>query len=269
MPIRPARVARSGAVVQDRAEEATMPFHVTQQHRDELDRDGGTVLRGLLPHALIQDLRRAAEHASAIGRSAHGELAQRLQPISDFQEIDQRPFRDFAELPELQQAISELLSPRHRHGSERLGLLIEPTEPFSTAWHRDAFTFLGDEAFYRDAQDHDLFWQCNCALWPDRALWVVPGSHGRRNTAAEQAHAAKRPSGHHAGGWDELTAYAAGMPGAVAVELEPGDYALYRACQWHTGIYSPSIRRATLHDHVDTEASRAWRGRLRELARSR
>jgi ectoine hydroxylase-related dioxygenase (phytanoyl-CoA dioxygenase family) len=245
-----------------------MSFRLTQQHRDELERAGGTVLRGLLPRALVEDLRRAAAEAAGVARRAHGEMAQRLPPITGSDEIDQRPFRDFTELPELQCAIRELLSPRHRHGSERLSLLVEPTRAFSSNWHRDLFHGLGAEAFYREALDHDLFWQCNCARYPDRALWVVPGSQARRNPAAEEAHVATRGIGHQAGTWEELTAYASGMPGAVAVELEPGDYALYRACLWHTGIYSPSIRRATLHDHVDTAASRAWRERLRARAKA-
>jgi hypothetical protein len=237
-----------------------MPFRVEQRHREEFERDGYTIFRSLLPPSLLADLRRAAGDAARIAREQQGDYAQRLQPIYDVPGIDPRPFREFAELPELQEAVRSVLSPHHWHGSPRLGLLVEPVQPFATAWHRDGRKERSDD-FYRETMDPDLYNQCNCPLYPDRSLLIVPRSCFRRDTEAEAAHARSRDGWRTTGTFGELSAYADGMPGAMRVELEPGDYALYRASMWHIGVYSPDIRRATLHDHVDTEASIAWRAR--------
>jgi hypothetical protein len=245
-----------------------MPFRAEARHRDEFERGGYTIFRSLLPPSLLADLRRASADASRIARERQGDYAQRLQPISEVAGIDPGPFRDFAELPELQAAIRSVLSPRHWHGSPRLGLLIEPATAFATAWHRDAFRPDAVDRFHREAVDPELYNQCNCPLYPDRSLLIVPRSHLRRDTDAEVAHAGSHANKRATGTWEELLAYADGMPGAMRVELEPGDYALYRASMWHCGIYSPSIRRATLHDHVDTEASVAWRREMAALTKA-
>jgi hypothetical protein len=244
-----------------------MPFRAEQRHRDEFERDGYTIFRSLLPPSLLADLRCAAADASRIARERHGDCAQRLQPIFDVPGIDPRPFRDFAELPELQEAIRAVLTPQHWHGSERLGLLVDPAVAFTTRWHRDAFLPERAERFQREAVDPALYNQCNCPLHPDRSLLIVPRSHLRPNTEAEVRHAGARQGHRITGAWADLLAYADAMPGAMRVELDAGDYALYRASMWHVGIYSPSIRRATLHDHVDTEASVAWRREMAAVVR--
>jgi hypothetical protein len=64
-----------------------------------------------------------------------------------------------------------------------------------------------------------------------------------------------------------LATYSAAMPGAVQVRLGPGDYALYRACGWHAGTYSPRTPRATLHDFVFTDAYIVWRDAVRARER--
>jgi hypothetical protein len=73
---------------------------------------GYAVLRGIVPPALVTDLRRVAEEGRAIARRLEGPSAQRLQPLGEH--IDLAPFRAVSELPELDAAIVGVLTPRHR-----------------------------------------------------------------------------------------------------------------------------------------------------------
>ena len=85
--------------------------------------------------------------------------------------------------------------------------------------------------------------------------------------------------------------YARSMPGAVRLDLEPGDCCFYRNTLWHCGVsplailclcapvtpgavltdcvwlqaYDPAKPRATLHDIVDTAAYCAYRSAMDEL----
>ena len=89
---------------------------------------GCVIFRQILPPGLIRDLRRATAMAHHYARDKRGPQAQRLQPIVDY-DIDIGPFRDYAELPSLVDAIGKVLTPEHKianSGLKRMGLLLEP-----------------------------------------------------------------------------------------------------------------------------------------------
>jgi len=46
--------------------------------------------------------------------------------------------------------------------------------------------------------------------------------------------------------------YCRSIPGAERLYLDAGDFAIYRSSGWHIGNYVPYIKRATLHDGVQT-----------------
>jgi hypothetical protein len=48
------------------------------------------------------------------------------------------------------------------------------------------------------------------------------------------------------------------MPGATQVHLRAGDFAMYRNSLWHIGSYVPYVKRATLHDIIDTPTMDEW-----------
>lgn len=240
---------------------------------------GYTVFRGILPTSLITDLRKVTEEAREIARERSGAQAQRLQPV-DAYDIDQRAFQDYAELPELVDAIARVLSPRHRHGNRNLfGVLLEPAElPWCTAWHRDwrdNMPGLDIPMWELSMMDRELFNQINCALYEDNCTWVVPGSHLRPDTDEESA---VFPQGAIPGPKLEGLTYEererAGldycrrMPGAARVCLDAGDFALYRNTLWHLGNYAPHLKRATLHDSADTPEFDAWRKKAQESRKS-
>lgn len=167
-------------------------------------------------------------------------------------------------------------------GQVQLGVLIEPAEQaWCTNWHRDwVHHALGaprpeqhptqgftqkSAAFDKAFRDCSYFNQINLALYDDSSLWVVPGSHKRFDSPEEIAHFPIVPT--PAPDLQGLTAeereaacrqYCEAMPGAVQLHLRAGDFAMYRNSLWHVGSYVPYVKRATLHDTIDTPAMVEW-----------
>ena len=257
-----------------------MSFAFCDRHIDEYRTLGYTVFRQILPPSLIADLRRVCDQARDLARRKGGSQTQRLQPMADFP-LDQQPFVDYAEFPVLLDAVHRLLSPDFRlGGAPVMGVLFEPAEwPWCTHWHRDwRDNIPGLELARWDEHfaDDRYFNQVNCALYADSCTWVVPGSHLRRDLPREAARFPERPiaapdlEGQSAAEreWTCLT-YARSMPGARQLFLDAGDFCLYRNTLWHLGSYVPYVRRATLHDAVDTDEFAAWRDETLRLAQER
>jgi ectoine hydroxylase-related dioxygenase (phytanoyl-CoA dioxygenase family) len=248
-----------------------MAFKFSENHIDEFQRHGYTVFKQIIPNSLLRDLRNASDMAREIARKESGPQVQRLQPVASY-DMDQRPFIDFGELPELVDAVARVLTPVHRPSStETLGILLEPAEmPYSTMWHRDwRDNARVDGDLWREAfDDINYFNQTNCPLYEDSSLWYVPGSHLRLDDLPGESELFPigRPTGkidfpgRSAEERERLCLeYTRSMPGAIQLHLEAGDYALYRPTAWHIGNYVPYIKRATLHDHVSTPNYDEWR----------
>jgi len=258
-----------------------MSFHFSANWIEDYRRDGYVVLPEILPPSLIADLRGVSERGSQLARAAGGSMAQRFEPVANW-DIDQKPFDDYRELPELRDAIDRLLSPRHTYGNRELhlGVLIEPVEvSYCMPWHQDLRHLAASSRPFLtvDAKrDPDLFNQINCALYQDDSLWVVPGSHVRDDTAEERdAFPDGEPTApSFATESNEereriCLAYCRRMPGAVRVHLDPGDLCVYRGTLWHMGNYVPYVKRATIIDLIDTPAYAEFRTRAgldKELA---
>ena len=257
-----------------------MAFQFSDQHIENFHMLGYTVFGKILPPSLISDLRRVSDIAREIARSRGGAQVQRLQPVGHF-ELDQQPFMDYAELPDLVDAIAKVLTPRHLHGDrDHLGILLEPAEmPYCTAWHRDwrdNIHGLNLAHWDQGLLDINLFNQINCALYNDSCTWVVPGSHLRHDLRSEAERFPDRPiSGPNFG---KRTAeereyicleYCRSMPSAVPLYLEAGDFALYRNTLWHMGNYVPYSMRATLHDSAMTPEFKEWSQQAQQEASQR
>jgi hypothetical protein len=128
------------------------------------------------------------------------------------------------------------------------------------AWHRD----LGkpgapDEVAYM-TRFHGKFVQFNAPIQPrDRFLNIVPASHNRASTPAEVA-ASKAGEGlGEREAVEKLPVEGGPMPGAITVELEPGDITFYDANLWHRGWNTAGDRRWTMH-------SAFWRSDLQVMA---
>ncbi len=251
-------------------------FTFSEKHLTDYHTTGCTVFREILPVSLLSDLRKVADRAREIAREQRGAQTQRLQPVGAY-DLDRAPFKDYAELPELNDAIHRVLTPRHFHAdTNRMGILIEPAEhPWCTNWHRDhrdhvpkeIFEAEFQEAWDRQVFDIDYMNQINCALYEDPSTWFVPGSHYRQtNTPGEErardSYDRSRFREDAPGSNEELERqcldYVRSMPGAVQLRLNAGDFALYRSSAWHLGNYVPYRKRATLHDFCGTPEYSAY-----------
>ncbi len=253
-----------------------MAFQFSDRHIEEFLTQGFTVFRGIVPPALVQDLRGETDRGREQIRTTRGPQAQRFQPITSV-DVDAAPFAAFRELPELNDAVHRTLSPHHSYGDpSQMGVLLEPRDhAYCIRWHRDGRDnqpLLVLEQWEEKFGNLDFFGQSNCALYDDHSLWVVPGSHLRDDLPRERARFPTRPIMPPVlDGLGEperervCLAYCRSMPGAVQICLEPGDYTLYRSVLWHAGNYVPYTRRATLHDYVDTPAFRQWRTEQRAV----
>ena len=259
-----------------------MGFKYTEQHRDEYFTVGLTVLRGVIPATLLDELRVQTEKGRELARAKNGPQAQRIQPVYAFEELDPRPFREFLVLPEFRMTVEGILGADHTP-TENMGVLLEPAEAaWCTAWHRDWLNIEGVDPL-RFAQVRDnlaMFNQFNAALYTDHSLWVVPASHNRDDTSEEAIGFATGQVGaptfpeHLSPGSRELACldYTRTMPGAEQIVLCAGDVAFYRSSGWHIGNYVPYGKRATLHDGFYADEDRAWWNEMqvvREQARQK
>lgn len=268
-----------------------MPFEFRDEQINEYMSRGYAIFRAIIPPALLTDLRREADKARAMAIETRGPTAQRLQPIDKFADrINQKPFQDYCELPDLVDAVSRLLgrptTPGHRH---IMGILVEPREPWHCGWHRDGLVEIPVEG--QDDQFRQDLWACsqnpfawnqvNCALYADSCTWYVPGSHLRwREMPGEvqTPHSTTQPE-KYAGMTHEarelaLLELCRTFPGAVQVHLGPGDYMIYRNNAWHCGNYIPYQPRATIHDVAAVkprEGENFWKnwGEAKNNARAR
>lgn len=104
------------------------------------------------------------------------------------------------------------------------------------AWHRDTSPEW-DPPLQGIEQDMMAngpgYVQWNIPLYDDSVFWVVPGSHRRANTEAEQRQLQENPR--------------MPLPGGIPVELKAGDGVVYTNFLLHWGSnYSPRLRR-TIH----------------------
>jgi len=218
----------------------------------------------------VRDLRNVAAKGRELARATRGSQAQRIQPVGNF-ELDPGPLQDYAELPELLEAMRAVIGPDAWHGEpSMLGILLEPAEaPWCTPWHRDIADHSPEFKAYLDSIRNNIAYanQVNCALYDDSSTWFVPGSHCRDDVAGEAEHAATCPTAKWEGlpdtelGYEELERnnleYCRDMPRAINLHLSAGDFGLYRPLGWHLGNYVPYRIRATLHDVVWTKEAKA------------
>lgn len=242
-----------------------MPFRFEDWMINHYLQQGYMIFRGILPPALIGDLRREIDKARDIAHGVNTQ-SQRLQPIAKFEgQLDQKPFQDYCDLPELNDAVHRLIGPKFTVGQRSMmGILVEPLDrPWTVGWHRDGVVEVPLEA-----QDEQLrsdmagFWhephawnQVNCAIYADSCTWFVPGSHLRwTDLPGERQHTGVKEISDTIAALPPAAAerycldLCHNFPGAVQINLQPGDYMIYRHLAWHNGNYTPWARRGTIHD---------------------
>ncbi len=118
--------------------------------------------------------------------------------------------------------------------------------PGGTGWHRDVHPtdMAPMDALAADfIENGPRYTQWNVPMYDDSVLWVVPGSHRRRNTDRENAEFMKDMEGYSEVSNERLQNAAEG----IAVELNAGDGVIYSNFLLHTGSNYTTKKRRTLH----------------------
>ena len=132
---------------------------------------------------------------------------------------------------------TELLQDEHA-GVSAMQMMCNPTFDYGPApWHRDIHPIdMGPMQTMQDGlvEDGPSYVQWNVPLYDDSVFWIVPGSHTRANSEAENR--------------SLLENSRVPIPGGVQVELHAGDVLVYVNYLMHWGSrYTREPTRRTLH----------------------
>lgn len=151
------------------------------------------------------------------------------------------PIQQVFHRPEILRVIEQILGAPLIINNASL-FAAEPGTSYKLGWHRDVIQIpqdeIDEEAIYHPDRFHNSV-QINLPLYDDETLWVVPGSHHRKNSTAEAA---------AFGGSKHYAPIDAVMPGGINVKIRPGQAVLYNNNLIHRG-YNPAFvaPRRSLH----------------------
>jgi Phytanoyl-CoA dioxygenase (PhyH) len=218
-----------------------MGYTLSAAQKEEYQREGYVILRGIIPVEEIEALR--ADVGDLVAAAAEGRgpelpwinkekriperIGQMLRPgwvrPSFTASLERGPYFPIAE---------QVLGTAVRYSL--FGMLAGGDgKPYVQNWHRDLAPTEGENEVAVLERNYRVYTQINGPLFPDRYLTIVPGSHLRRTTAAEQDVLARDPTGE--------------MPGQLTVETEPGDVAFYYSNLLHRGYNPGGAMRWTMH----------------------
>ena len=224
-----------------------------QLNREQFLEDGYAVLRQVVPPDHLVALREAAETMVERQRAIWARerapddppggvwetTAQpRLQASRTVVLVDKdtAPVVDFWCHDNTHGVSARLLDMPHAGNSEMMMMCSPQRDHGPALWHRDIHPFdtAPLQGYIEDILENGpRYVQWNIPLYDDSVLWVVPGSHVRYNTEAEQAQLDTDPR--------------VPLPGAVQTHLAAGDGVVYITPILHWGSnYSTAMRR-TLH----------------------
>lgn len=142
--------------------------------------------------------------------------------------------------PVILKAVEEIIGPDLIVNNASILAANEGTE-YSLGWHRDVIQIPQNEIadwLFSPARFHNSV-QINLPLVEENSLWIVPASHNRPNTEAEDA---------AFGGSKHYAPVGVEMPGGVPVKLKAGQAVLYNNNLIHRGFTEKmKVPRRTLH----------------------
>ena len=228
-----------------------MEIDLNDRHRQQLLEDGFVVVPGVIPPADLQSLRTAFERLVDRQREIWRQERKAGDPPDGVWETSAQPRlgsydglvndRETAATVELilgrPREVSHAIMGAEEVAPTQFMLMCNPRRDHGpAAWHRDIHPV--DQAPVCGLQADLLangpgYLQWNLPLYDDDVLWVVPGSHRRPNSDAENAHLTEDPR--------------QALPGGMQVELKAGDGVVYTNLILHWGSdYSAKLRR-TVH----------------------
>lgn len=229
---------------------------MTVTHHDRIEKDGFTIVRGILTPDQILYYKRASQEVvdyAREGKWPHVRTRGKQFPpwpknfspdiwgISGLLNPDLRellePFQECYCLKPLLDVASDILQTTNEELSmELFNMLINPLTDFDLEWHRDYIRPEAPEEEEKTELLKDPYagTQFNLALTEDKCLIVVPGSHKRVRTPEERTKTSN----------DNRKEF---ISNQLLVELHPGDVVFYNSNILHRATYSAADLRLTLH----------------------
>ena len=222
--------------------------------RDQFMDQGYLVLRDVIPPDKLEAMRASCEtilerqkvvwaRERKPGDPAGGMYETHRQPRVFIQQpglIDDETanvIEDFWVADETLDTASRLLANPEPNVTQMM-MMCNPVRdyPEGTGWHRDVHPvdMAPMDALAADFMENGpRYTQWNVPMYDDSVLWVVPGSHRRRNTEQENA--------------ELINDRKASVTGGISVELNAGDGVIYSNFLIHTGSNYTTKMRRTLH----------------------
>ena len=218
--------------------------------------EGYLVLRGVIPPAELEGLRQSygtlVERQRAIsarerqpGEPQGGQWEMTAQPRLILSQMDDEIDRETIKAVDIWlhdhiYGVSADLLGVEDPGVVEMMMLCNPSRDWGTGghngWHRDVYPPFGApiQGYTDDIiENGPRYVQWNIPLYDDDVLWVLPGSHRRLNTAAEDRHIRCAPR--------------TPMTGGVQTRLRAGDGVVYITPLLHWGSRYDAVLRETLH----------------------
>ena len=222
--------------------------------RDRFIDQGYLILRNVIPPNRLEAMRGSCETILERQKVAWARERGPHDPPGGLYETDRQPrvvveepglidvetanvVEDFWVADETLDAAGQLLCNPEPY-VEKMMMMCNPVRdwPGGTGWHRDVYPAdMGPvEALAADFMENGpKYVQWNVPMYDDNVLWVVPGSHRRRNTEKETA--------------ELLDDLEKPISGGIAVELNAGDGVIYSNFLLHTGSNYTTKKRRTIH----------------------
>jgi len=225
---------------------------MSSSNRAQLMRDGYLVKRDVIPEDQLASLRVTFEtlldRQRAVWRRERGPddppggiwdsaMQPRLSNTETFIDADTAEAVEIWVSEPIRGLAAELLDDEHA-GISAMQMMCNPTFDYGPApWHRDIHPIdMGPMQSMQDSlvEDGPNYMQWNIPLYDDSVFWIVPGSHTRINTEAENR--------------SLLENARVPIPGGEQVELRAGDVLVYVNYLIHWGSrYMSEPKRRTLH----------------------
>ena len=225
---------------------------MSSSNRAQLMRDGYLVKRDVIPEDQLASLRVTFEtlldRQRAVWRRERGPddppggiwdsaMQPRLSNTEAFIDAGTAEAVELWVSEPIRGLAAELLDDEHA-GISAMQMMCNPTFDYGPApWHRDIHPIdMGPMQSMQDSlvEDGPNYMQWNIPLYDDSVFWIVPGSHTRINTEAENR--------------SLLENARVPVPGGEQVELRAGDVLVYVNYLIHWGSrYMSEPKRRTLH----------------------
>ena len=221
--------------------------------RDRFLEEGFLILRQVVPPERLASLRAESELMVERQRAIWAQTREVGDPPGGAWETSAQPRVHLGAVPELVDeetagfvefwlhenthgVSAELLAMPHAALTEMMMMCSPVSDRGPAVWHRDIHPFDTSplQGYTEDiAENGPRYVQWNIPLYDDDVLWVIPGSHLRPDTAAEQQQLRADPR--------------VPLPNGIQTRLKAGDGVVYITPILHWGSnYSTKLRR-TLH----------------------